>query len=171
MKLVESKQCITRAKAIFEEWKTIIETEIPSSRVEHIGSTAIYGALTKGDIDLYVEVPEDIHAKAVSTIETMGFTIKRDTHRDPYLCMLKHQNIDDLAVQVVARGSKYTFFLDFRDALNCDQHLVEQYNALKSSCIDATPEQYRERKSQFIRGVLIGSKNPSKFVPATKNRA
>lgn len=154
MKLFESEQCIARAKAIFEEWKTIIETEIPSSHVEHIGSTAICGALTKGDIDLYVEVPKDIHAKAVSTIETMDFIIKRDTYRDAHLCMLEHQNIKSLAVQVVASGSKYRFFLDFRDALNCDQRLVEQYNALKASCKDATLEQYRERKSQFIGNVL-----------------
>lgn len=157
MELFESEQCVSRAKATFEEWKTIIETEIPSSHVEHIGSTAICGALTKGDIDLYVEVPEDLHAKAVSTIETMGFTIKLDTHRDSHLCMLEHQSVEGLAVQVVARDSKYRFFLDFRDALNCDQHLVEQYNALKTSCIGSTPEQYREQKSQFIHRVLEDS--------------
>src|SRR5690606_13473704 len=103
---------------------------------------------------LYVEVPEDLHAKSVSAIETIGFTIKLDTHRDSRLCMLEHKNIEGLAVQVVVRDSQYRFFLDFRDALNCDEHLVEKYNALKTSCIGSTPEQYREKKSQFIRKVL-----------------
>lgn len=87
-------------------------------------------------------------------IETMGFKVKRDSHRDSELCMLEHHDIEDLAVQVVARGSKYSFFLKFRDALNRNKHLVAQYNALKQSCVDVTQEQYRERKSQFIRGVL-----------------
>lgn len=154
MQLFESKQCMDRAKGIFEEWKGIIEAKVPSSSVEHVGSTAIKGALTKGDIDLYVEVPEEAHAKAVSTIENMGFKVKLDTHRDSELCMLEHQYVECFAIQVVARGSKYSFFLSFRNALNSDEHLVEQYNALKMSCVEATQEQYRERKSQFIRGVL-----------------
>jgi len=154
MELFESTHCRARATAIFEEWKVKIEAAIPSSKVEHVGSTAIYGALTKGDIDLYVEVPEGSHAKAVSIIETMGFKVKRDTHRDSELCMLEHQDVEDLAVQVVVRGSRYRFFLHFRDALNNDEHLVKKYNALKESCVETTPEQYREKKSQFIRGIL-----------------
>lgn len=53
----------------------MIESEPPFSNVEHIGSAAIHGALTKGDIDLYVEVPEDIHSKSVpSVVRFMGST-------------------------------------------------------------------------------------------------
>lgn len=154
MKFFGAKACEDRAKAIFKKWKSIIEAEIPSSKVEHVGSTAVHGALTKGDIDLYVEIPKDAHATAVSAIETMGFRVKLDTHRDSELCMLEHPGVEGFALQVVARGSRYNFFLRFRDALNSDEYLVQQYNDLKLSCIGATPEQYRERKTRFILDVL-----------------
>lgn len=154
MKLIESDHCRAHAKVIFEKWKPIIETSIPASKVEHIGSTAVRGVLTKGDIDLYVEVAGDAHAAAVSTIETMGFTVKPNTHRDAELCMLERSDVDNFALQVVAQGSKYRFFLEFRDALNSSNDLVEKYNALKLSCSGNTPEQYRKHKSQFIMKVL-----------------
>lgn len=154
MKLIKSGEHKNHTTLIFEKWKSAIEAEIFSSRVEHIGSTAIVGALTKGDIDLYVEVPADAHAEAISAIEALGFRIKNGTHRDTELCMLENPDIDNLALQVVARGSKYEFFLSFRDALNNSRYLVEQYNSLKLGCTGMTPEQYREYKSLFIQSVL-----------------
>lgn len=154
MQLFESRQCRDRAASLFSEWKVKIEAKVPFAIVEHVGSTAIHGALAKGDIDLYVEVPRETHAAAISIIETMGFKVKQDTHRDSELCMLEHHDITDLAIQVVARGSKYSLFLKFRDALNRNKHLVAQYNALKQSSVDVTQEQYREIKSQFIKGVI-----------------
>lgn len=138
---------------MFAKWKPIIESSIPDSRVEHIGSTAITGALTKGDVDLYEEVPARAHADAVSAIQAFGFSVKQDTHRDSELCMLEKPD-EGFALQVVARGSKYEFFLLFRDALNGDAELVQRYNQMKKNAIGSTPEHYRAQKSLFIEAVL-----------------
>ncbi|WLD56801.1 GrpB family protein [Salinispirillum sp. LH 10-3-1] len=156
MRLVEAEQCKANATDLFAKWKPIIESSIPDSRVEHIGSTAIAGALTKGDVDLYVEVPASAHADAVAAIQAFGFSVKHDTHRDSELCMLEKPDQDGLALQVVARGSKYEFFLLFRDALNGDAELVQRYNQLKQDAIGSTPEHYRAQKTSFIESVLQG---------------
>lgn len=154
MKLFESNTLLEHTNSVFKHWKTIIECAIPGSRVEHIGSTAIRDALTKGDIDLYVEVPAGKHSDTVAIIETMGFRIKTDTHRDHELCMLESSSVPGLAIQVVARGSKYEFFLTFRDRLNANKSLVEQYNLLKADAAHSSENKYRTVKSQFINKVL-----------------
>lgn len=157
MKLFESNTLLEHTNSVFEHWKTIIQRVIPDSRVEHIGSTAINGALTKGDIDLYVEVPLAKHSDTVAIIEAMGFRIKADTHRDHELCMLESSSVSGLAIQLVARGSQYEFFLTFRDRLNANQALVEQYNAVKTDAIHFSDDKYRIAKSQFINKVLYES--------------
>jgi GrpB-like predicted nucleotidyltransferase (UPF0157 family) len=154
MKLHKSNTLLEHTNSVFEHWKKIIEREIPDSRVEHIGSTAIRGVLTKGDIDLYVEVPAINHADTIATLETMGFRIKADTHRDDELCMLESISVSGLAIQVVTCGSKYEFFLTFRDRLNANPALVEQYNTLKTDAIYFSDDKYRIAKSQFINKVL-----------------
>jgi GrpB-like predicted nucleotidyltransferase (UPF0157 family) len=154
MEFLEPDKVKERADLLYQKWKGLIESELPFSRVEHVGSTAIGGAITKGDVDLYVEVPPAEHEDAVKALENLGFRIKQDTHRDAELCMLESTDIKDLALQVVARGAVYEFFIKFRDALNADESLVERYNALKAGCSGCSQEEYRRKKSMFIVGVL-----------------
>lgn len=154
MGFFEPDQVGVGADLLYQKWKAIIESRLPFSRVEHIGSTAITGAITKGDVDLYVEVPPESHVEAVKALEELGFRIKPNTHRDAELCMLESTESRDLALQVVARGSVYEFFIEFRDALNADKELVQRYNALKVSSSSCSEKDYRHKKSMFIDSVL-----------------
>ncbi|WP_347332919.1 GrpB family protein [Marinimicrobium locisalis] len=65
MKFFEPDKVKDDANLLYRKWKGRIESELPFSRVEHIDSTAINGALTKGDVDLYVEVALEEHEEAV----------------------------------------------------------------------------------------------------------
>ena len=62
---------------------------------------------------------------------------------------------NDVALQVVAKGSQYEYFITFREALNRDPYLVSQYNALKNRHQGANAQTYRLAKLKFIRGVLL----------------
>lgn len=155
MKLYESSQFSTRAEEILEEWSALISTKLEFLSLEHIGSTAVEGALTKGDIDLYLEVPASEHPAAVETLVKMGLTVAEDSHRDESLCMLKHT---DFAIQVVAKGSKYEFFKEFRDLLINDQTLLANYNQLKIASANLDSTTYRANKAQFIESVLAGQR-------------
>jgi GrpB-like predicted nucleotidyltransferase (UPF0157 family) len=85
----------------------------------------------------------------------MGYTVKRDTLRTPELCMLQSPRQDvDLALQVIAKGSKFEFFLTFRDALRNDPSLVQKYNEVKLRHQTSEASQYREAKATFIQAVL-----------------
>ena len=125
---------------------------MPTAQIEHIGSSSVPGAISKGDLDIYVGVDLQAHESAVLALIDCGYKVKSNTLRTPELCMLvAHENI---ALQVVASGSQYEFFIRFRDLLRSKPYLVKKYNDLKLSCVGFSEEQYRVLKSRFIEEVL-----------------
>ncbi len=144
------------AGKIFEDIRQKFETMIPNANIQHVGSSAVDGSISKGDLDIFIGVPRDDHAETIRVFEQHGFKIKKGTLRTEELCMLEAECYQiDVAVQIVAFGSKFEFFLEFRDKLRADSKLVQEYNALKRSFQGVSPDKYREAKSQFIERVLL----------------
>jgi len=137
---------------LFEDYQQKIQKQLPNAQVEHIGASSIPGCLSKGDLDIYVAV--DNVEQAIAIIEQLNFKIKQNTMRTPQLCMLESQNNKDVAIQLVEKGSVFEGFLCFRDKLQSNPELIEQYNQMKLSCEGFTQEKYRQVKSRFIEGVL-----------------
>jgi len=143
------------AAQVFDELAREVRRLIPGCRVEHVGSSAIQGAISKGDIDVCVVVPGSQHPSAITVLEQAGYVVKCDTLRTPELCMLlsPHASIDT-ALQVIAEGSKFEFFMRFRDALLASPNLVKRYNEIKRNAAGLSDEEYRHAKSAFIASVL-----------------
>jgi GrpB-like predicted nucleotidyltransferase (UPF0157 family) len=55
---------------------------------------------------------------------------------------------------LVAKGSKFENFLHFRNILNSDKKLRDEYNKLKMDSLNLKPDEYRKVKSRFIEKVL-----------------
>ena len=158
MKLLEPAQYQTNAAAVFADVAAQVAAILPLARIEHIGASSIAGAISKGDLDICVLVPLQDHARSVTTLEAAGYVVKTDTLRTPALCMLLAPSASmDVALQVVAVGSEFEFFLHFRDALRANPDLVAQYNQLKQRFATEGMDRYREEKSRFIAGVLQGA--------------
>ncbi len=156
MKLLPPSACQPQAATVFASVAQELAALLPHAQVEHIGASAIPGAVSKGDLDICVLVAPHTHQSAVDTLLAAGYTPKADTLRTPALCMLLSPRTElDVALQVVARGSEFeSFFLHFRDALRADPLLVAQYNQLKQQFADSGEERYRAEKSRFIAAVL-----------------
>ncbi len=130
---------------------------VPESQIEHIGSSSIPGSLSKGDLDICVVVPPSDHDATVKRLTDYGYAEKMDTLRTEHLCMLEwHQPGDEHAVQLVAKGSAFEFFMTFRDALLSDPSLVTRYNQIKMDASGKSESEYRAAKSRFIEQVLNG---------------
>ena len=140
---------------LFLRYKSKIEEVLPDVRVEHIGASAIPTAISKGDLDIFVGVEAFKLERVVQLLVTLGFQEKFDTLRTPELCMLESSSTKDVAIQVVASGSEFEFFLIFRDKLRSNMSLVQQYNELKLSCEGLSQDAYRLKKSAFIEQVLV----------------
>jgi GrpB-like predicted nucleotidyltransferase (UPF0157 family) len=155
MELLTASAYQGRAQEIADAEVVSIGRALPGMRIEHIGSSAIPGALSKGDIDLCVLVPAVQFEQALAGLERLGYREKFDTLRTDDLCMLVSPRQDiDLAVQLVVQGSEFEFFLTFRDALRASTQLVERYNQVKQQTAHLGEDEYRAAKSSFIEMVL-----------------
>ncbi len=154
MKLLPSEQYQPKAEELYLAVREEILALVDGARVEHIGSSAIPGSLSKGDVDVCVVVTTSSHSQTVATLEKAGYMAKGETLRTSELCMLQSQSHKDLALQVIAEGSEFEFFIKFRDALRNDASLVEAYNKVKLQYATSPAPAYRAAKDDFIKTVL-----------------
>lgn len=127
---------------------------IPKAQIEHIGSSAIPHAVSKGDLDIYVAVDAVDFDSVIASISSLGFVEKLDTLRTHELCMLESLQQDDVAIQLVVKNSQWQSFLIFRDCLLKNQNLVMAYNQLKHDSQHLSMDKYRCKKAKFIESVL-----------------
>ncbi|MNY99864.1 GrpB family protein [Acinetobacter calcoaceticus] len=154
MIFLEPEQYQQKCAQLFNLYQKDISTLLPFAKIEHIGSSAIPNAVSKGDLDIYVEVKPEQFEMAVERLKTLNFIEKQNTLRTHELCMLESLNNDEVAFQIVVTDSIYTFFLTFRNKLMDSPALVNEYNQLKLECSHLDHDQYRAIKSDFINHVL-----------------
>lgn len=154
MKFYRAEDYQESCEELYREYKHEIKGLLPDAVVEHIGASSIPMAVSKGDLDIYVGVHGNEFEKSLALLSTLGFKEKTDTLRTRELCMLESTSNIDVALQVVAKGSEFECFLEFRDKLRANPELVEQYNELKMSCEGLSQEVYRKKKSAFVECVL-----------------
>lgn len=138
----------------FETYKKRILKVIPQAHVEHIGASALPGAISKGDLDVFVGVAAHAHEFSVKQLLSLGFCIKQDTLRTPELCMLESSDGDNIALQVVAKGSEFEDFLQFKQVMLSAPELIQKYNQMKRDAAHLDMDAYREVKSRFIERIL-----------------
>ncbi|MDO7534013.1 GrpB family protein [Acinetobacter pittii] len=154
MIFLEPEQYQQRCTQLFNSYQKEISTLLPFAKIEHIGSSAIPNAISKGDLDIYIEVMSEQFEFAIEQLKTLNFIEKQNTLRTHELCMLESLNNDDVAFQIVVTDSVFTFFLAFKNKLINSPTLVNEYNQLKLQCSHLDPDQYRTIKSDFINRVL-----------------
>lgn len=154
MVFLEPEQYQQRCTQLFNSYQKEISTLLPFAKIEHIGSSAIPNAISKGDLDIYIEVIPEQFEFAIERLKTLNFIEKQNTLRTHELCMLESLNNDDVAFQIVDTDSIFTFFLTFKNKLIRSPTLVNEYNQLKLQCSHLDPDQYRAIKADFINRVL-----------------
>ncbi|WPP86824.1 GrpB family protein [Acinetobacter pittii] len=154
MVFLEPEQYQQRCAQLFNSYHKAICALLPFAKIEHIGSSAIPNAISKGDLDIYIEVIPEQFEFAIEQLKTLNFIEKQNTLRTHELCMLESLNNDDVAFQIVVTDSVFTFFLTFKNKLISSPTLVNEYNQLKLQCSHLDPDQYRTIKSDFINRVL-----------------
>lgn len=138
---------------LFKHYKAQILQLIPFAKVEHIGSSAIPNAISKGNLDIYVEVPAHHFLDTIEKLQQLNFKEKLDMLRTDQLCMLESK-LYDPALQIVVTGSEFCNFLIVSDRLRNTPSPTEQYNQLKQRCVGFSQEQYWEIKADFIQSIL-----------------
>jgi len=144
------------AKAAFEEHRRQVLQVLPDAEVEHVGATAIPGALTKGDVDVLVRVSAERFEIAAECLRQM-YVVHQPHNWTPTLASFVDHEAHELpvGVQLVVAGSEDDeMFGRFRDALAGDPALLAEYNELKRRLDGEQYGRYTEIKGRFIERTL-----------------
>ena len=143
-----------RAEQLFlKEQKRILHI-IPSADVQHIGSTAIPGSLTKGDLDIQVRIMQKDFEKAQKALSKMYKPNKGNPPTKTYASFKNDSTKIPLGVQLTVVGSKEDNFAALRDILVSDKKHLKEYNSLKKRYQGKPMREYRKAKGKFVEKVL-----------------
>jgi GrpB-like predicted nucleotidyltransferase (UPF0157 family) len=151
--LVREEEIRERVAAIFARRREELEEMLPGARVEHVGSTAVPGSLTKGDLDICVIVAGDEFEPASRALAER-FRIHQPENWSPTLASFTAPPEDgiDVGVQLVPAGSPdERTFVGWRDRLRADPDLRARYDELKRRHRGDGMDAYRTAKEALIR--------------------
>ena len=133
---------------------------LPDVSLHHIGSTAIPGALTKGDVDVLFRVSPECF-QAIVTVLSRHFTIKQASNWTSEFASFGDDSAYELPVgiQVVVEGSNLDFFLFLRDHFILNPEALRQYNLLKIAHADKGEHGYWKAKDEFLARILASRRN------------
>jgi GrpB-like predicted nucleotidyltransferase (UPF0157 family) len=157
VEFVDEQEIRSSVLAVFESLRAIIVALLPQARVEHIGSTAIPGAITKGDLDLCVQVERGEFQEAD---RILGARFARNVGSAQTASLSSF--VDDtwsvpVGVQLVVLGGDADFFVRWRDVLRRSPAVLREYNLLKSHWQGRSHAEYRAAKTAFIESKLAGA--------------
>jgi GrpB-like predicted nucleotidyltransferase (UPF0157 family) len=142
--------------AAIQQHSAAIQALLPDAEIEHIGSTAVPGALTKGDLDLLVRVPSSRFAEAIDAVRR-HYEIHQPQNWTTVFASFKSEPEGEIPIGiqlVVAGGLDDRLFVGWRERLSTDRALLESYNELKLTHECSDPEAYLEAKAKFIEAIL-----------------
>ena len=153
-RVCEDVNFFANAAQAFETHTHKLHTLLPHAEIEHIGSTAIPGSVTKADLDILILVTADFFE---ATDKTLSMHYQRNLESDrnsSFSSFILPNSEPPLGIQLVVKASEYDNFLQFRNTLRKNVDLVEKYNQLKRLHNGKPMKEYRQEKNSFIESVL-----------------
>ena len=130
------------------------ETLVPNARIEHIGSSSIPGALSKGDVDILVMVKADSFGGAKAALDSEFAHNPGMPPEENFVSYSGTHLGTDFGIQLAADLDDKFHFLELRDRLIASTELLEKYNRVKTEHADKSMTEYRKAKSDFIHEIV-----------------
>ena len=145
------------ATAAYEDAELLLSAILPDARIEHVGSSAVPGAYSRGGVDICVAAPRDAFDEALGVLCEAGYQQRsQDDGADRHAVFASLHGAVPLTLQLIETGSAHESLMRLRDALRADPTLLSRYNALR---IEAGPQgalAYARAKAAFFAEVLAG---------------
>ena len=143
-----------RAAAAFELHRRRLAELLPGAEIHHVGSTAVPGSLTKGDLDIHLRVTGEQLAQADATLTEHYARNASSTHTATFSSFKDDKSEPPLGIQLTAMGGPEDHFCRLRDYLIAHPATNAQYNALKRRFEGAAMDEYRAVKAAFLSDVF-----------------
>jgi GrpB-like predicted nucleotidyltransferase (UPF0157 family) len=138
----------------FEHHARRLRQLLPDAEIIHIGSSAVPGAWSKGDLDILVRVSAGDFASSRQVLSRHLALNEGSTHDANFASFKDDRTQPPLGVQLVVAGGPYDDFEQFGAYLRDHPEMLEAYNALKKRHEGGAMTTYRAEKSEFIERVL-----------------
>lgn len=129
---------------------TFLKTLLPQADVQHVGSTAVPGSLTKGDLDIQIRVLASGFKTAESVLARHYPRNTKSTSTDEFTAFEDPAGAVPLGIQLTTIGGELDIFWRFREVFLRRSDLVETYNELKRAHEGGDMAEYRAAKDRFF---------------------
>jgi GrpB-like predicted nucleotidyltransferase (UPF0157 family) len=152
VRLIKEQEIRERVAALFERTRSEVLGLLPGATVEHIGSTAVPGSLTKGDLDLCVIVVAPAFRDGTRILAARYEVHQPENWSPTFASFIAPADADiPVGIQLVVEGSAdERSFIGWRDHLRADPSRRVDYDEVKGRHRDAGEDAYRDAKARLI---------------------
>jgi len=145
------------ASHIFLDLEKKLYSELPYAVIKFNGSSMLPNAISKGDLDIYIQVPADKFEESIAALNSQRFIKKDDSGETNDFCLLHSTNFQiPVDIQLVCNGSDYENLMYFVERMKDRPDLIEKYNQLKLATQHLSEIEYSNAKTKFIYDVIEG---------------
>lgn len=138
-----------------------IHSYFPFVEIIHVGSTAVPGCLTKGDIDIVVRVAQPDFSDTLAILDRLFVRSNRNATTQDYAEFDYSSGRLPVSIQLVTINGARDDFHKITEILNHDKNALRSYNDLKIVFNNCSMDEYRQAKSEFLEE-LISTYNTKK---------
>lgn len=144
-------------ESVFSLQKANLRSFLPYADIRHVGSTAIPGTLTKGDLDIQVRVEEKEFPQARKILLALYDRNDGNPETEHFISFKDDRNTVPLGIQLTVKDTEFDIFWKITEVLKENDVLRRGYNELKQKFEGATMEEYRRAKADFFKRLMKNS--------------
>lgn len=130
---------------------------VPGAQIEHVGSTAIPGSITKGDLDVQVRVVASDYRAAEERLRELYDVNVGGFSGNDAISFEDYSDQPHVGVHLTVVGGSADIQWRFRDLLLASEPLRQEYDDLKRRFEGKSMAKYRDSKADFVERVLKGA--------------
>ena len=140
-----------KAQKAFEEEKEKLATIIPNADIQHIGSTSIPNAITKGDLDLQVRIEGIDFQEAIEKLKKLYDINQPENWTENYASFKDGKRDMSIGIQLTVKGSgDDRLFQEQQKLLSNNPDVLKEYNEMKLSFEGKDIREYRAARHKFF---------------------
>jgi GrpB-like predicted nucleotidyltransferase (UPF0157 family) len=128
---------------------------VPNAKICHVGSTAVPGSLTKGDLDVQVRLSEEQFSGAKARLKDL-YRVNAGGFSDfDGISFEDYSEEPSVGIHLTVIGGSSDVQCKFRDLLLASEVLRKEYDELKRGFEGGSMDAYRTAKAKFVSRVLL----------------
>lgn len=149
-------------ESLFSKQKSNLRSFLPYADIRHVGSTAVPGMITKGDLDIQVRVAEKDFEAAKKILDALYDRNEGSPATEHFISFKDDSIKPPLGIQLTVKDSELDIFWKITEVLKESESWRNAYNELKQTFEGHDMDEYRKAKSDLLQRLMQTSMFQSK---------